>query len=81
MRAKKRAKIEGTCTVTAVDGAPPPAGWICRCFNTGGLTTFSFTGPGFDGLWVAGAEGCPQPAFLVTNPVTGENFCVQTSCS
>ena len=78
------AKAEGTCTVTSVDGAAPPNGWSCRCFNTGGFQQFSFKGPNFGGEWVKGEDGCPvanPQAYSVTNPADGEIFCVQATCT
>ena len=77
------AKTEGSCTVTAVDGAAAN-GWTCRCFSSGGTTQYSFNGPGFNGQWVKGEDGCPMTnpqSYSVTNPANGEIFCVQANCN
>lgn len=77
------AKTEGSCTVTTVDGAAAPAGWSCRCFTSGGATQYSFKGPGFN-QWVKGEDGCPvtnPQSYSVTDPATGEIFCVQANCT
>lgn len=81
MRTPEFAKTERQCTVDEVDGNPPPNGWKCRCFKHGNLETHSFSGPGFDGQWVTGEPGCQPPAFLVTNPSDGTQYCVKATCS
>lgn len=73
-----------SCRVISVDGGPPDPEWRCRCFMWNGAQTFSFTGPGFNGLWVEGGEGVPVSGgneFLVTRPTDGMQFKVVASCS
>jgi hypothetical protein len=73
-------KTEKPCTVTDVDGTGQQPNWQCRCFDHGGGNhTHSYQGPGFS-KWVSGGQGCTGNAHSVTNPDTGEQFCVTASC-
>ena len=73
------ATVQGQCNVTKVDDVAPPAGWQCKCYTNGGITSYSFKGPGFP-HWVAGGDGGMKngvPRFTVVHPTTGQVFFVE----
>lgn len=73
---------EGQCLVKTVDGVQA-AGWKCRCFSNGGITTHSFLGPGFQS-WGPGGDGGVingTPRFTVADPATGQVYFVTISCT
>lgn len=73
------ATVQGVCNITKVDDAAPPPGWQCKCYINGGITSYSFKGPGFP-HWVAGGDGGMKNGIArhtVVDPTTGQVFFVE----